>query len=474
MKQPAISLCMIVKNEAVALPRCLRSVAGVADEIVVVDTGSTDETVQIAKNFGAKVVTAAWNGDFSAARNAGLDRARGTWILFLDADEELDAGDKEQLRICTNHTEYEAFFLQVHNHSGETAESFAATVNPIVRMFRNRPSYRFRGRIHEQIAASIMEQRPQAHFHMTTVKIHHYGYSGSVMTGKNKIRRNVELLEKELSEHPGDPFTHYNVAVEHMRMANWSSALAHLRESMSLAGPDTSYRHLLHKYESRCLLEMARYEDALEALDRGIARFPDYTDLYHMKGAVLNAAERKPEAKEQFLLALSKGRPPVHYNTDAGTGTYLSAFALAQICEELGEDNAAIHWYGEAFRHNPNWAAPLLKLIRICKVARQEDRLAVLLKERFLPDSEAAAVKVVRALTEENCHTAAAALLEVYPGAGRAAAADETSEEEQAYRQIRTLLGLADTHLSYLDRELPYSDVYRRVRRRLPFPMLDR
>lgn len=94
--QPLISLCMIVKNEADNLARCLRSARGAADEIIIVDTGSTDATRSIARSFGARIIDYPWNGDFAAARNAGLALAQGTWILVLDADEELEPGSRDE------------------------------------------------------------------------------------------------------------------------------------------------------------------------------------------------------------------------------------------------------------------------------------------------------------------------------------------------------------------------------------------
>lgn len=106
---PLITLCMIVRNEAETLARCLRSVQGAADEIIVVDTGSTDSTPSIARSFGARIIRFPWTGDFAAARNAGLDVARGTWILVLDADEELDPESIKELLVCAKHLEYEAF-----------------------------------------------------------------------------------------------------------------------------------------------------------------------------------------------------------------------------------------------------------------------------------------------------------------------------------------------------------------------------
>ncbi|MFB5685249.1 glycosyltransferase family 2 protein, partial [Paenibacillus terreus] len=98
MSQPSISLCMIVRNEEKYLPKCLSSVQRIVDEIIIVDTGSTDDTVAIAKSFGAKVIQMPWQNSFADARNRGFDEATGDWILWLDADEEMDVNEAEKLK----------------------------------------------------------------------------------------------------------------------------------------------------------------------------------------------------------------------------------------------------------------------------------------------------------------------------------------------------------------------------------------
>lgn len=262
-QQPLISLCMIVKNEADNLARCLRSVRGTVDEIIIVDTGSTDATRSIARSFGARIIGLPWNGDFAAARNAGLALARGTWILVLDADEELEQGSREELLVCAKHTEYEAFFVRIHNHQGTERASQTLTVNPILRMFRNRPGYRFSGIIHEQIAAVIVQETPAAAMHMSTVVVHHYGYAAGVVERKDKISRNLGLLKQQLEESPGDAFQHFNLAVEYMRLGDYRQALKHIGTSLNLAEPGTSYIHLLYKYKVRCLAVTGDYPGAL-------------------------------------------------------------------------------------------------------------------------------------------------------------------------------------------------------------------
>src|SRR6202042_930105 len=114
-----LSLCMIVRDEEQMLPRCLAAVASAVDEIVIVDTGSTDATVEIARSFGAKVIEFPWTGSFSEARNVSFEAATGDWVMYLDADEVLVTEDIEQLRSLTGRTWREAFYLVETSYTGE-------------------------------------------------------------------------------------------------------------------------------------------------------------------------------------------------------------------------------------------------------------------------------------------------------------------------------------------------------------------
>ncbi|BFH62207.1 tetratricopeptide repeat-containing glycosyltransferase family 2 protein [Paenibacillus azoreducens] len=407
-----ISLCMIVRNEADHLPRCLQSVRRAVDEIIVVDTGSTDESIAIARRFGARVIRTPWEGDFSKARNAGLELARGTWILFMDADEELDRGDIAELRLCARHMEYEGFFLQVLNHSGNDIRSATATVNPLLRMFRRRPEHRFRGKIHEQIAASITEHRPTAKLHITNIKIHHYGYSSAMVAAKDKIRRNADLLQQALQAEPNDPFNHYNMAVEYMRMNDNASALRHIRQAKNLAAPEISYYHLLFKYEARCLLSMGRIDEALDICQSGLDHFPDYTDLLHLKGVILLSSGQASEAEKAFHKAVEAGPAPVHYHTESGAGTYLSTLGLGQIREDAGDDAGALHWYAQTLKHEPGMRPPFHKIIRIMKSNLQDKLIPSFICEHLQPESSETVNSIAGLLMANRCYEAAGELLE--------------------------------------------------------------
>ena len=227
-----LSLCMIVRDEEQMLPRCLDAVASAVDEIVIVDTGSTDATVEIAKSFGAKVIEFEWTGSFSEARNVSFEAATGDWVMYLDADEVLVAEDVELLRALTGRTWREAFYLVETSYTGELGDG-GAMVNNALRVFRNRPEYRFKDRLHEQIAHTLPTYIP-GRVEQTPVRVTHYGYLGSVRDAKEKSGRNIELLRKQAAESPTTPFLHFNLGSEYIVVGDLNAAIEELKTARSL------------------------------------------------------------------------------------------------------------------------------------------------------------------------------------------------------------------------------------------------
>jgi hypothetical protein len=203
-----LSVIMIVKDEQEMLPGCLEAVKDVVDEMIVVDTGSTDGTVAIAERFGATVVHFPWNGSFADARNVSIDHATCDWVMYLDADEHLMPEDAPKLRELLTKTWREAFYLVETNYTGGD-ESGSAVTHHALRLWRRRPHYRFEGRIHEQKTHTMPTYLPER-FETSTVRMRHYGYLRSRITARDKSRRNIELLEIEARESPS-PFNRYNL-----------------------------------------------------------------------------------------------------------------------------------------------------------------------------------------------------------------------------------------------------------------------
>ncbi|WP_405158123.1 glycosyltransferase [Paenibacillus sp. FSL H8-0283] len=410
MRAERISLCMIVKDEEELLPHCLASVQGAVDEIIVVDTGSSDRSAEIAQQYGAVVVRVEWCEDFAAARNAGLERASGDWILFLDADEALDRVAREQIRSWTSVSGCDGLFLNIHNYTGTGQQG--VTVNPVLRLFRNAPEHRFEGRIHEQIAAAICRRNPEAAFHVTDMVIHHYGYQTAIVERKDKVNRNVRLLQQAVEEEPDQPFHHYNLGVEYLRVGEAERALETFGVArMGIDPAVTSYAHLLFKYEIRCLQHLNRWQEALDRIDAALELFPEYTDLMHHRGVCADALGDADRAELSLREAVRMGPPPPIYHTEEGIGTYQTWYTLGRLLEGRADLEGAVDAYVEAVRAKSSLLPPLYRIFRIMRVSGQEHQIPELVRERFALSSEEAAHKVLGILEQSRCYDVALQLL---------------------------------------------------------------
>ena len=198
-----LSLSMIVKNEEHTLRACLESVRHVVDEIIIVDTGSTDATVAIAKQFHAKIFFFPWNGNFSDARNESLLHCTGDWILQLDADERLEARDKKKLRAAISTTTADGLEIFVVSRKTER-NKLTMSHSLAVRLFRRDERFRFQYSIHENIIASIEDHHGKI-IH-SDITIHHDGYDIAETDIEKKLLRNLPPLLQDAERYPNDVF----------------------------------------------------------------------------------------------------------------------------------------------------------------------------------------------------------------------------------------------------------------------------
>jgi len=205
-----ISLCLIAKNEEGFLGECLASVLGFVDEIVVADTGSTDQTVAIAKSYGAKVVDFPWIDDFAAARNAALDASTGDWILLLDCDERLIADTVPDLLEAIAEDDFDCGMVPFYSSSrldatiAEVVSGEALIDEPslLPRLFRRTPELRWEGIVHE--APVEVLSAPDIRAKVLPTAIVHYGDVPSLRENLQKLERNKCLLERRIDEDPLD------------------------------------------------------------------------------------------------------------------------------------------------------------------------------------------------------------------------------------------------------------------------------
>src|SRR3954451_6182425 len=329
-----LSLCMIVKDEEEMLPRCLAAVKPAVDEMIIVDTGSSDRTVEIAEEFGATVLHHEWSGDFSAARNVSLEAATGDWIIYLDADEVLVEDDIEGLRAVTGRTWREAFALIETNYTGDVEDGTAMTHNAL-RIFRNRPEYRFRGRLHEQMAYALPAYLTER-IEYTQLRIEHYGYLGVVRDAKDKSRRNLDLLLQQVAEGHESAFQRFNLGSEYLALGELSTAIGHFEKSWSMLETDpgrTVYPYVptLTGRFVTALRELPDLDAAEAKAREGLELFPGFTDLVFQQAWIARARGDNASARALFRRCLEMGDSPSRYSSVVGCGTYLAQIALAQI-----------------------------------------------------------------------------------------------------------------------------------------------
>ncbi len=446
--QPAeglrLSLCMIVRDEEQMLPRCLAAVTGAVDEIVIVDTGSTDATIEIARSFGARVIEREWTGSFAEARNVSFDAAGGDWLMYLDADELLVREDAALLRAATGHTWREAFYLSQTHHTGDLEDGTAVT-HEALRIFRNRPEYRFEGRLHEQIAHRLPGYLPER-IEVTGVRVDHYGYLGAVRDGREKSRRNIELLRLQQAESYPTPFLHYNLGCEYAAAGDRAAALVEFERSWKLieaASNRDSYKFapsLLSRLV-KALRVCGRPHDALARAAEGLERFPGFTDLVLEQALCATALGREEEAIELYERCIEMGDAPRRYTATVGCGSYLPRVHLAELRRARGELEQAIELLERCVREHPHFTGSVLPYAGALLEDRMEPDAVVRELERHMPDpSPAARFMLGTALYEGGAASAGEAqfrnMLARQPRSGRARVAlGETLLAQRRYAE---------------------------------------
>jgi tetratricopeptide (TPR) repeat protein len=360
--QPTISLVMIVKNEERFLEGCLESVRDCVDEIIIVDTGSTDRTLEIAQKFGAKLFHFAWCDDFSAARNYSLDHATGDWALWLDADERLTAESGRAMRSLISNTPdtIGGYMVSIKNFMRKD-ELADVSWHRACRLFRNRPNIRFTGRVHEQNARSI----EQAGYQLSSSQlcIEHYGYTGEVMLERDKHARFLRMLTREVEENPNGPFRsfqQFNLGNTYYTMQDYENAVRWFAEADRNPDIGQEYVAVLYTEWASALYFLGRQEEALRVCDRAESLGIAHPGLEFARGHAKLQMKRLDEAESHFLRALEQGQSADgSFVGDQGAFTYKAFYGLALVSAERQRYNETIHYCQRALDIHPGCAEAL-------------------------------------------------------------------------------------------------------------------
>jgi tetratricopeptide (TPR) repeat protein len=333
--RPTLGACLIVRNEAERLPDCLQSLQG-CDAIVVVDTGSTDDTLTVAARWGAEVHQIAWPDDFAAARNAALGYLETDWVLVIDADERLMGGvEAVRASIDAHGSDRTLLCPLVDNRSDDLARG---TLFRVGRCFARRSGHRYKGRIHECLVAN--DGQPLIPWAVEEWRLLHDGYSLEPWARQAKIERNLALLRRWLADAPGDADAHYYFGLELLAIGDMRGATAELQQAFESYTDDAS-RGLALLHQLLLLELVGRPTDIVtlgEAYQGLLRSFPDY---WLAMGVAYAGLEQPAQAQRCFEAVLGlPAAEPVTFET-SGARTWKPRLYLAQLAA-AASDGAAV------------------------------------------------------------------------------------------------------------------------------------
>ncbi|MGA2750771.1 MAG: glycosyltransferase [Verrucomicrobiota bacterium] len=355
---PRLTVCLIAKNEEKFLAQCLRSVRPLASQIIVVDTGSTDRTVQIAAEHGAEVHHFAWCDDFSAARNAALEHATGDWVLVLDADEELMPGQAEVLAREIQASDIMGYRLPIIDIGREQDGC-----SYVMRLFRNAPGLFFVGRVHEQVFSSVYVrcQQWKLKHQLGNARLLHHGYTAALVAARNKPQRNLRLLERAVQELPDEPNLLMSLGLELARCGQSDAAIDryweafHLLSTLPAQQVMPELRETLLTQLSTRLMAAKRHSDLVHLWQIPFANAGGLTASQHFNLGLAHLHLNQPaEAAEQLRLCVAKRGLPALSPINAGILRAGPNHCLALCLTALNQPDAARQAFEAALADEPS------------------------------------------------------------------------------------------------------------------------
>jgi tetratricopeptide (TPR) repeat protein len=351
----SLALVVIARDEARCIERCLRSAAGRVDEIWVLDTGSVDDTPDLARRCGAQVVPWAWRDDFAAARNAALALTACDWRLVLDADEWI-GGDADALRSWRQDATPRIGLLRVASLIDGGVGGMQQSPSWMPRLLPRGVQYR--GRIHEQPVSTLPRQR-------LALELLHDGYLPEQMVRKGD--RNRRLLQQALQLDGADPYLLYQLGKDHEVHGRFAEAAPCYGEALSRVDPRALWRHDLVLRQMFTLKKLGRFEPALHLASAEMPHWTDSPDFHFTLGDVLldwavaqpqQAPALLPMIESSWRRALHIGENPALPDTVRGRGSFLAAHNLAVLFDGLGDAAQARIWREQAARLRATSTAP--------------------------------------------------------------------------------------------------------------------
>lgn len=384
-----LSLCMIVRDNAGTIKACLESIRPWVDEMIVVDTGSVDQTPEIAARLGARVFHFPWCDSFSAARNESLRHARGQWIFWMDSDDTITAEQGRKLRQLAYQdvpADSMAYVLQVHCPGPGDDGQAEITVVDHVKLFRNLPGMCFEGRIHEQIIPAI--RRAGGEIAWTDIFVVHSGYDHSAEGQERKKQRDLKLLHLELQEQPDHPFTLFNLGMTYADIDEHREAVGYLEKSIARSTAGESHLRKAYSLLAHSYRQTKEIDKAWSVCQRALELFPRDPELLFRKAGLLIDRGHLQDAAQAYLDVLQTKDDRHFTSVVQGIQGYLTRQNLAVTYGELGDGpKAEAQWrtvVQERPRYRQGWRGLGDCLLRQRKVHEAKKLASWLVEDRWL------------------------------------------------------------------------------------------
>lgn len=332
-----ISVCIITKNEEQNLDRCLSCIKDYPFEIVVVDTGSTDKTVEVAKKYTENIYHFDWIKDFAAARNFSISKASNDWILVLDADEFTYELDLEEIyRLIEQHPTGIGRLLRSSEDIAQTT-----SVDRVERLF-NRNVYHYERPIHEQVLP-IDKKKTKLYTYPIPLCAEHAGYTGTRDDINKKAMRNLEILLASEKDFP-DAYTYYQIGQSYYIMSEWKKACSYFEKALSFPlNPDAEYVRVMVVNYGYSLLHDERLNDAVKFFEEYYQYFETYADYVFLVGYIY----MKTGNYMKSALNLIKATTLTDFLVE-GTNSFMAYFHLGVVYEMIGNTEMALMFYEKA------------------------------------------------------------------------------------------------------------------------------
>lgn len=386
-----ISVCMIAKNEEAWIGECLDHLKGFATEIIVVDTGSTDRTMDIAREKGARVSQIKWENDFAKARNVSLSKATQGWILIIDPDERVSAKDLERMKALTTTKDVMAYSFNSRNYTRNPVVSgFMPSKGDYpseekdypgyfesrkVRLFQNVPTIRFVGSVHELVESTIKGKTVES-----DIPFHHYGSTPEVDAAKGKKTFYQAQGIKKVQENPKDWKSHFELGIEFLGAKQHAKAAAELEKARNLKPRDT----LILSNLGYAYMESGKLDQAEQILNECLKVDAVYHDALLNLGVTKMRREQWKPALEVFNVLVNKHR------------TSFMAFRNAGLCHaHLKNFKAAAKCFEVAVQIFPNYVDAKVDLGLTCFAAGRPDIAKPILEESIRQNPNSLRAKAV-------------------------------------------------------------------------------